>query len=135
MLTPIALMKALLPAMIQQGWGRVVNITEKSVKAPVSVLGLLTGYVAGTSRQVANSGVTINNLQPAMHHTDRGLCVFMLATCRVYCGAEYLAGWRRSECDDVAAQICVICGCGDCKRGCLCLGLHKRWHKGFQNGT
>ena len=80
MLTPIALMKALLPAMMDRGWGRVVNITSKSVKAPISVLGLsnsaragLTGYVAGTSRQVAGAGVTINNLQPGMHATDRGL--------------------------------------------------------------
>lgn len=80
MLTPIALMKALLPAMMDRGWGRVVNITSKSVKAPIAVLGLsnsaragLTGYVAGTSRQVAGAGVTINNLQPGMHATDRGL--------------------------------------------------------------
>jgi len=80
MLTPIALMKALLPAMMEKGWGRVVNITSKSVKAPIAVLGLsnsaragLTGYVAGTSRQVASSGVTINNLLPGMHATDRGL--------------------------------------------------------------
>lgn len=80
MLTPITLMKAVLPAMMAKGWGRIVNITSKSVKAPIAVLGLsnsaragLTGYVAGTSRQVAGSGVTINNLQPGMHATDRGL--------------------------------------------------------------
>lgn len=78
MLTPIALMKALLPAMMERGWGRVVNITSVSVKAPVPVLGLsnsaragLTGYVAGTSRQVAGNGVIINNLQPGIHATDR----------------------------------------------------------------
>ncbi|MEM6375978.1 MAG: SDR family oxidoreductase [Pseudomonadota bacterium] len=78
MLTPIALMKALLPSMMERGWGRVVNITSVSVKAPVPVLGLsnsaragLTGYVAGTARQVAGSGVTINNLQPGIHATDR----------------------------------------------------------------
>ena len=40
MLAPIALMKALLPGMIAKGWGRVVNITSVSVKAPVAVLGL-----------------------------------------------------------------------------------------------
>jgi len=80
MLTPIALMKALLPAMMQKGWGRVVNITSQSVKAPIAVLGLsnsaragLTGYVAGTSRQVAGSGVTINNLLPGIHATDRAV--------------------------------------------------------------
>ena len=78
MLAPIALMKAFLPHMIDQGWGRVVNITSGSVKAPIPQLGLsnsaragLTGYVAGTSRQVAPYGVTINNLLPGIHATDR----------------------------------------------------------------
>jgi 3-oxoacyl-[acyl-carrier protein] reductase len=80
MLTPIALMKALLPAMIDKGWGRVVNITSQSVKAPIPQLGLsnsaragLTGYVGGTSRQVAPFGVTINNLLPGIHATDRAV--------------------------------------------------------------
>jgi len=78
MLTPIALMTEYLPGMIEAGWGRVVNITSQSVKAPIPALGLsnaartgLTGYVAGTARQVAGSGVTINNLLPGAHQTDR----------------------------------------------------------------
>lgn len=78
MLTPIALIKALVPGMMERGWGRVVNITSQSVKAPIAVLGLsnsaragLTGYVAGTARQVAGKGVTINNLLPGIHATDR----------------------------------------------------------------
>ena len=78
MLTPVALMQACLPAMMERGWGRVVNITSQSVKAPIPVLGLsnaaragLTGFVAGTARQVAGKGVTINNLLPGIHDTDR----------------------------------------------------------------
>lgn len=78
MLTPIALMKALLPGMTERGWGRVVNITSVSVKSPIPQLGLsnaaragLTGYVGGTARQVAAAGVTINNLLPGFHATDR----------------------------------------------------------------
>jgi 3-oxoacyl-[acyl-carrier protein] reductase len=78
MLTPIALMTALMPKMIDRGWGRVVNITSQSVKAPIPQLGLsnaartgLTGYVAGTSRQVAPFGVIVNNLLPGIHATDR----------------------------------------------------------------
>ncbi len=80
MLTPIALMKACLPSMMSVGWGRVINITSQSVKAPIAVLGLsntartgLTGYVAGTARQVADKGVTINNLLPGIHATDRAI--------------------------------------------------------------
>lgn len=78
MLTPIALIQALVPGMMERGWGRVVNITSQSVKAPIAVLGLsntartgLTGFVAGTARQIARSGVIMNNLLPGSHATDR----------------------------------------------------------------
>ncbi len=78
MLTPIALMQACLPGMMERGWGRVVNITSQSVKAPIAALGLsnsartgLTGFVAGTARQVAPKGVVINNLLPGAHDTAR----------------------------------------------------------------
>ncbi|SMR71442.1 3-oxoacyl-[acyl-carrier protein] reductase [Aliiroseovarius halocynthiae] len=82
MLTPIALMQALMPGMAERGWGRVVNITSQSVKAPIPVLGLsntartgLTGFVAGTARQVAAQGVIINNLLPGIHDTDRAIAL------------------------------------------------------------
>lgn len=78
MLSPILLITAVLPGMIERKWGRIVNITSGSVKAPIPALGLsgaarsgLTGFVAGTSRQVARHGVTINNLLPGQHETDR----------------------------------------------------------------
>ncbi|SIQ17962.1 3-oxoacyl-[acyl-carrier protein] reductase [Paracoccus thiocyanatus] len=80
MLTAIALMQALVPGMIERGWGRVVNITSQSVRSPIPVLGLsntaragLTGFVAGMSRQVAPHGVAVNNLLPGIHATDRAV--------------------------------------------------------------
>ncbi len=49
-----------------------------AVKAPIPFLGLsngartgLTGFVAGLARQVARHNVTINNLLPGYHATDR----------------------------------------------------------------
>lgn len=78
MLSPIYLITAVLPGMIERRWGRIVNITSGSVKAPIPALGLsgaarsgLTGFVAGTARQVAKYGVTINNLLPGQHETSR----------------------------------------------------------------
>ncbi|MEO3387432.1 SDR family oxidoreductase [Mesorhizobium sp. CAU 1741] len=78
MLSPIHLITAVLPGMIERRWGRIVNITSGSVKSPIPALGLsgaarsgLTGFVAGTSRQVAHHGVTINNLLPGQHETAR----------------------------------------------------------------
>ena len=79
MLTPIELIKSTVDAMAQSGFGRIVNITSSSVKAPIDVLGLsngarsgLTGFVAGVARSgLAAQGVTINNLLPGVFDTDR----------------------------------------------------------------
>ena len=78
MLTPIALIQATIDGMMARGFGRIVNITSSSVKAPIDVLGLsngarsgLTGFVAGVARKVAGQGVTINNLLPGSFDTDR----------------------------------------------------------------
>lgn len=78
MLTPIALMRAVLDGMISRQFGRIVNITSSGVKEPIAVLGLsngartgLTGFVAGLSRDVVRHNVTINNLLPGAFDTDR----------------------------------------------------------------
>ncbi len=78
MLTPIELIKATLDGMIARGFGRVVNITSSSVKAPIEILGLsngaragLTGFVAGVARKTVGHNVTINNLLPGRFDTDR----------------------------------------------------------------
>jgi len=80
MLTPIALIQAVIDPMAARGFGRIVNITSAAVKAPIDILGLsngarsgLTGFVAGLARQprVAGAGVTINGLLPGPFDTDR----------------------------------------------------------------
>ena len=78
MLGPIEMIRATVDAMIERRWGRIVNITSSAVKNPIEVLGLsngarsgLTGFVAGLARSVAPHGVTINNLLPGPHRTDR----------------------------------------------------------------
>lgn len=83
MLTPIALIQAVVDGMGERGWGRIVNITSSSVKAPIAMLSLsngarsgLTGFVAGVAREVAAKGVTINNLLPGAFATDRLLSTF-----------------------------------------------------------
>lgn len=78
MITPIMLMRAVVDSMIARRFGRIVNITSRSVKAPLAHLGLsngaragLTGFVAGLSRQVAKHNVAINNLLPGPFATNR----------------------------------------------------------------
>jgi 3-oxoacyl-[acyl-carrier protein] reductase len=78
MLTPIEFIKATVDGMMKRGFGRIVNITSSSVKAPIDVLGLsngarsgLTGFVAGIARKTVKHGVTINGLLPGPFDTDR----------------------------------------------------------------
>ncbi|GGI21049.1 SDR family oxidoreductase [Oxalicibacterium faecigallinarum] len=83
MLTPIELIKATVDAMMARKFGRIVNITSNSVKAPIDALGLsngaragLTGFVAGLARKTVKHNVTINNLLPGAFDTDRLAAIF-----------------------------------------------------------
>lgn len=78
MLAPIMMIKAVVPAMRERKFGRVVNITSQMVKSPFSVMGLSAGARAGLtaackalSRDVAKDNVTINNLLPERIDTER----------------------------------------------------------------
>ncbi len=78
MVTPIELIRAVIDGMVARGFGRIVNITSFSVLTPIPGLDLssgaragLTGFLAGVSRQVAGSNITINNLLPGKMDTDR----------------------------------------------------------------
>jgi 3-oxoacyl-[acyl-carrier protein] reductase len=78
MATPIALVQAVIDGMVERRFGRIVNITSSSVKAPIAGLDLssgaragLTGFLAGVARTVAHANVTINFLLPGSFDTDR----------------------------------------------------------------
>jgi len=78
MLTPIEFIRATVDGMMKRRFGRIVNITSSSVKAPIDILGLsngarsgLTGFVAGVARTTVRHGVTINGLLPGPFDTDR----------------------------------------------------------------
>ncbi|MGE0736439.1 MAG: SDR family NAD(P)-dependent oxidoreductase [Alphaproteobacteria bacterium] len=78
MVSPIMMIRALIGPMKRKGWGRIINITSSAVKSPLPLLGLsngarsgLTGFIAGLAREVADKGVTINNLLPGRFETGR----------------------------------------------------------------
>jgi 3-oxoacyl-[acyl-carrier protein] reductase len=104
MLTPIELIKATVDGMAQRGFGRIVNITSSSVKAPIDVLGLsngarsgLTGFVAGVARSaLAAQGVTINNLLPGVFDTDRIKTMLQANAQKTGQSVEALADARRN---------------------------------------
>ncbi|NND90003.1 MAG: SDR family oxidoreductase [Granulosicoccus sp.] len=78
MITPLELIRACVDGMGERGWGRIVNITSSSVVSPIPGLDLssgaragLTSFLAGVSRSVAATGVTINQIMPGAFDTDR----------------------------------------------------------------
>jgi len=78
MVTPIELTQKVIDHMVEQRFGRILNITSLSVKMPVAGLDLssgaragLTAFLAGVARSVADRNVTINNLLPGYFDTDR----------------------------------------------------------------
>ena len=78
MLSPIDIIRRTVDAMMEGGFGRIINITSSAVKSPVDGLGLstgarsgLTGFVAGLARTTVGRGVTINNILPGTFDTSR----------------------------------------------------------------
>lgn len=78
MLTPAALAQAVLPGMAQRKFGRIINITSSSVRAPIAGLDVssgaragLTAFLAAAARAHARDNVTINSIQPGSFDTDR----------------------------------------------------------------
>lgn len=78
MVTPLALIRAVVDGMVERGFGRIINITSAMVKAPIGPMGLSAGARTGLtsackalSTQVAWANVTINNLLPERIDTDR----------------------------------------------------------------
>jgi 3-oxoacyl-[acyl-carrier protein] reductase len=78
MLTPIALVQAFLPGMIARKFGRIINITSGSVRAPIAGLDVssgaragLTAFLAAAARAHVRNNVTINSIQPGAFDTDR----------------------------------------------------------------
>ena len=72
------LVQAVLPGMQAAGWGRIVNVISTSVREPIVGLGVsntIRGAVASwaktLSRELAPSGITVNNVLPGYTETGR----------------------------------------------------------------
>lgn len=92
LLSAVRLIRAVLPAMHAQQWGRIINITSVSVKQPIDNLLLSNVYRPGViglaktlSAQLAADGITVNNVAPGYTRTDR---VLDLARARAAGGAQ-----------------------------------------------
>jgi 3-oxoacyl-[acyl-carrier protein] reductase len=79
-LSAVRLIRAVLPGMKKQGWGRIVNFTSRALKEPIpnlmisNAVRLAVGGMAKTlASEVAEYGITVNNLCPGPTTTDRAV--------------------------------------------------------------
>ncbi len=78
LLSAQAMTRATLPGMIQQGWGRIINLTSICVKQPLDGLMLsnairsaVIGWAKSLADEAAPHGVTVNNICPGWFLTKR----------------------------------------------------------------
>jgi 3-oxoacyl-[acyl-carrier protein] reductase len=78
MISPLLLIRGVVPGMIERKFGRIVNITSAMVTTPRPSMALSSGAKAGLTAalkglifEVARFNVTINNLLPERFDTDR----------------------------------------------------------------
>jgi 3-oxoacyl-[acyl-carrier protein] reductase len=73
----IRAIRAVIPGMKKQKWGRIINITSIAVKEPI--MGLIysnslrlavVGLAKTLSRELGPDGITIHNVAPGFHRTD-----------------------------------------------------------------
>ena len=108
MVAPLLLVHAVLPGMVERGFGRIVNVTSAMVTAPRPHHVLSTGARAGLtasmkaiSLEVAEHNVTINNMLPERFDTDRQ--VQMAKSAMERDGIEFDAA-RARQVESVAAK-------------------------------
>lgn len=78
LMSTVRLIRAALPHMQAAGWGRIINITSLSVKQPVdnlllsnSIRAAVHGLAKTLAGQIAQDGITVNNVMPGYIQTDR----------------------------------------------------------------
>jgi 3-oxoacyl-[acyl-carrier protein] reductase len=108
MVSHLQLIRAALPSMRRNRFGRIVNVTSAMVTSPRPTMALssgaragLTAAVKGLAIEVARDNVTINNLLPERFDTDRQR--FMAERAMAAQGIDYAEARRRQE-ESIAAR-------------------------------
>ncbi len=117
------LLQAVLPGMIEAGYGRLVNIVSTSVREPIPNLGVSNttrGAIAGWSKTLSRelpAGITVNNVLPGFTDTERlGALRDGISSRTGKTRDQVLAGWlaqvpegRLARPEEVAGVVAFLC--------------------------
>jgi 3-oxoacyl-[acyl-carrier protein] reductase len=78
LLSSHVLAQLVLPGMLKEGYGRIVNILSTAVKQPISGLGIsnsiraaLANWAKTLANEIGHDGITVNNVLPGYINTNR----------------------------------------------------------------
>lgn len=98
----VRLAREVLPGMKARRWGRILNITSIAVKQPVenlllsnSLRAAVTGFARTLANEVAQDGITVNNILPGYTRTERlEELAQMMADKQGISASEFRAKWE-----------------------------------------
>ena len=109
---PRQLADALVDAMIERRWGRIVNITGKSepehVNGAFCAKAGLHSWAKGLSRMVGPHGITVNCIPPGRIHSEQIFRNYTPEYRQWQCENEIPVG-RYGEPEDIAHLVCFLC--------------------------
>ncbi|HBB94278.1 MAG TPA: hypothetical protein DC054_02710, partial [Blastocatellia bacterium] len=99
----VELARQVLPGMKERRWGRILNITSIAVKQPVdnlilsnSLRAAVTGFARTLANEVAQFGITVNNIMPGYTRTERVEELSrMMAEKQGITAEEFVARWEQ----------------------------------------
>ena len=103
---------ALLPQMIERGWGRIVNITGKSepdrLNAAFAAKAAMHAWAKGLSREVGRHGITVNSIPPGRIMSEQIRRNYPEQHRKEHAAAEIPAG-AYGEPEDLAVLAVFLC--------------------------
>ncbi|MBT3565484.1 MAG: SDR family oxidoreductase [Gammaproteobacteria bacterium] len=106
---------ASLPHMLEQNFGRIINIGADSVRNGLwdhagynAAKGGVHGLTTGLAREFAQSGVTINTVAPCMVATPMVKAAAAEGSPLIQKFTDVIPLGRPAECDEVASMVCYL---------------------------
>jgi 3-oxoacyl-[acyl-carrier protein] reductase len=115
-LSPMAFIERLLPAMRERGWGRIVAVSSSAIREPIPAIQLSNAHRPGLlaafkvlARAAAADGVTLNTVLPGRILTDRMISTSGSAEAAQAAAREQVPAGRLGTVEELAAAAVFLC--------------------------
>jgi 3-oxoacyl-[acyl-carrier protein] reductase len=115
-LSPMALVKAVLPGMREAGFGRIVNVSSSAVREVIDGLMLSNAHRAAVlaawktlARQLAGDGITLNTVLPGRIATDRLASLYGSLDAAEEAAQRDIPAGRLGRPEEMAAAAAFLC--------------------------